>query len=44
MANAFDKILFDHGWQDGLDVCTLASELSSLGSNPDLAINGHPGV
>ena len=32
------------GWQDDLEVCTLPSELSSLGSNPDPAINCHPGV
>ena len=32
------------GWQDGLEGCTLASKLSSLGSNPDAAINCHPGV
>ena len=35
------------GWQDGLEVqevCTQDSELSSLGLNPDPAINCHPGV
>ena len=40
------------GWEDGLEVCTLASELSSLGFNPDPtischlkpAMNCHPGV
>ena len=32
------------GWQDGLEVCTLISKLSSLGLNPDPAINCHPGV
>ena len=34
------------GWQDGLDLGerTLASKLSRLGSNPDPAINCHPGV
>ena len=26
------------GWQDDLEVCTLPSELSSLGSNPDPAV------
>ena len=29
------------GWQDGFEVGTLASELSSLGLNPDAAINCH---
>ena len=29
------------GWQDGLEVGTLTSELSSLGLNPDTAINCH---
>ena len=32
------------GWQDGLEVGTLASDLSSLGLNPDVAINCHHGV
>ena len=32
------------GWQDSQEVCALASELSSLGLNPDPAINCHPGV
>ena len=32
------------GWQDGLEVRTLTSKLSSLGFNHDRAINCHPGV
>ena len=31
-------------WQGGLEVRTLASKSSSLGSNPDAAINCHSGV
>ena len=31
-------------WQDGLEVRTLASKLSSLGLNPDPAMNCHPDV
>ena len=34
----------DGHWQDGLEVRTLTSKLSSLGLNPDPAINYHPGV
>ena len=32
------------GWQDGLEVHTFASKLSSLGLNLDPAINWHLGV
>ena len=32
------------GWKDGLDVRTLASKLARLSSNPDPAINCHPGI
>ena len=32
------------GWQDGLEVLTLFSKLSSLGLNPGPCINYHPGV
>ena len=32
------------GLQDGLEVCTFASELSSLGLNFGPATNSHPGV
>ena len=31
-------------WQDGLDVCKLASEIFILGLNYDTAINSHPGI
>ena len=30
--------------QDSLEICTFTSKLSSLGSNPNPAINCHPGV
>ena len=30
------------GWQDGFEVRTVASKLSTLGLNPDPAINCHP--
>ena len=32
------------GWQDSLEVCTVASELSRLGSNVNRAKNSHPDV
>ena len=32
------------GYQDGVLECTLTSQLSSLGLNPDRAVNGHAGV
>ena len=32
------------GWQDGLEVCTVISKLSSLDLNLGPALNCHPGV
>ena len=38
-------LIIRRGWQDGLEICTLDSELSSLGClNLDPTINCHPGV
>ena len=37
-------LCFLWGWQDSLYVCALAFQQSSLGLNPDTAINWHPGV
>ena len=41
----FNKLpSWNSGWQDSLDVWSIVFEMSSLGSNLDLAINCHLGV